>query len=313
MRKININRQAGLYIEIQGIENFMVSIVIGLIAVAVLSLLVVLVKYRNKVSRGEWLIAGLAIGILSTIIGFYMGTITSLFLFLPNFLRDPVFRILLLFIVSSIVYTYLKKESAVYFIKLLFFSFIVVLFSAFALFLTLQSDTGLIVMVEKISIESQINGMNDYVKLNITEKELDEYPALKKAIIDCRDFNNCSSKPNAEEWMSARGFLDKKAHESGYLFSVMDERSEGDLNKGIFPPALRNAFESRGLPLSDNAFIEQASYQEVIRWNIYTEEKLTYEIWKENGKLNIYHAKLYAPYLLKIAGNYYRISERWED
>lgn len=66
----------------------MVSLVIGLIAVAIL-LLAVLVKYRNKGSRGEWLIAGLAIGILSTIIGFYMGTITSLFL--PNFLRDPVF------------------------------------------------------------------------------------------------------------------------------------------------------------------------------------------------------------------------------
>ncbi len=287
----------------------MVSLVIGLIAVAIL-LLAVLVKYRNKGSRGEWLIAGLAIGILSTIIGFYMGTITSLFL--PNFLRDPVFRILLLFIVSSIVYTYLKKESAVYFMKLLFFSFIVVLFSAFALFLTLQSESGLIVIVEKISIDSQINGI-DYVNLNITEKELDEYPVLKKAIIDCRDFSNCSSKPDVEEWMSASGFLEKKAHDLRYLFSVMDERSEGDLNKGIFSPALRNAFESRGLQLSDNAFIDQASYQEVIRWNIYTEEKLTYEIWKENGKLNIYRAKLFAPYLLKIAGNYYRISERWED
>lgn len=372
----------------------MVSIVIGLIAVAVLSLLAVLIKYRNKGFRGEWLIAGLAIGILSTIIGFYMGTITSLFLFLPNFLRDPVFRILLLFIVSSIVYTYLKKESVVYFMKLLFFSFIVVLFSAFALFLTLQSDTGLNIMVEKISIESQINGI-DYVKLNITEKELDEYPALKKAITDCRDFNNCNSKPNTEEWMSASVFLEKKAHDLSYLFSVMDERSEGDLNKGIFSPALKNAFESRELPLSENAFISRASYQEGYRWDImdkkhlfdikdaelenellnkvditisgefknakiskleeifkvkgfllsekytilrvpekweilnetvnyeiqkvngdlkvYTEEKWTYEIWEENGKLNVYNAKLFAPYLLKIAGNYYRISQRWED
>lgn len=261
------------------------------------------------------------------------------------------------------------------------------------LFLTLQSESGLIVIVEKISIDSQINGI-DYVNLNITEKELDEYPVLKKAIIDCRDFSNCSSKPDVEEWMSASGFLEKKAHDLRYLFSVMDERSEGDLNKGIFSPALRNAFESRGLQLSENAFISQASYQEVIRWNIidkkhlfdikdaeleneldkveitnggvikeakiskleqifksegflssekytvyrepdkwwvfnntvnyeiqkendilkvYTEEKLTYEIWKENGKLNIYNSKNLAPYLLKIAGNYYRISQRWED
>jgi hypothetical protein len=353
-------------------------------------------KSRNKGSRGEWLIAGLAIGILS-IIGFFMGNFLIVllsFLFpglLPYVTFVGIFLVILIIIVSSIGYTYLKKESAFYFIKLFVFS-IIVLFSAFALFLIGQSG-GLIIIVEKISIESQINGMNYYVNLNITEKELDEYPALKKAIIECRDFNNCNSEPNIEEWMSTRGFLDKKAHESGYLFSVMDERSEEDLNKGIFSSALRNAFESRGLQLSENAFISQVSYQEVIRWNIidkkhlfdirdaelenelkkiditnggvikeakiskleeifkakgflssekytvyrvpdkwwvfnntvnyeiqkendilkvYTEEKLTYEIWKENGKLNIYHAKLYARYLLKLAGNYYRISERWE-
>ena len=366
-------------------------LVIGSIAVAV-SLLVVLVKYRNKGFRGDWLIAGLAIGILSPIIGLYMGNILGVLLHLPDGPFVQIFLILLIFIVSSIVYTYYKKESAVYFTKILFFSFVVVMFSGFGLFLIGQSDTGLTVMVEKIPIESQINGMNDYVNLNITE--LDEYPVLKKAIIECRDFNNCSSKPNIEEWMSARGFLENKTHESGYLFSVMDEISEGDLNRGVFSPSLRNEFESRGLPLSENASISQASYQEVIRWDImdkkhlfdikdtelenelekveitdggvikeakipkleqifiakgflssenytiyrtpenwiifndtvqygiqkendtlkvYTIEKLTYEIWKENGKLNIYHAKLYAPYLLKIAGNYYRILQQWEE
>jgi hypothetical protein len=241
-------------------------LIIVLIAVAI-SLLAVLAKYRNKKIRGDWLIAGLAIGILSPIIGLSMGGFFLNFLF-PDGPFAQFFLGLLIFIFSCIGYKYIKKESFCFLIKLLIFSFAVVIFSDFALILANSSDTGLTVMVEKISLDSKLNGFNDYININVTEKELNDYPALKKAIIECRDLHNCNSNPDNEEWMSIRGFFENKAHESAYLFSVVDERSEADLNKGIFSDALRNGFESRGLQLSENAIISQASYQEVNRWNI---------------------------------------------
>jgi hypothetical protein len=138
----------------------------------------------------------------------------------------------------------------------------------------MQSDTGLTVRVEKIPFDSRINGMNDYVIINITENELNENPVLKKMIIDCRDSNICDSKPNLEEWISERGILEKKEHESGYLFTIINESSVEDLNMGILSPSLRNAFESRELPLSENAIISQASYQEINRWNILDKKHL---------------------------------------
>jgi len=360
----------------------------GLIAVAI-SLLAVLARYGNKGFRGDWLIAGVAIGILSPIIGLLMGGPILHFLYPDGPFAQLVLG-LLIFIFSCICYTYIKKESSGFLLKIMVFSFAVVIFLAFAMSLT--SDTGLNIIVEKIPVGSQINGFDDYI--NITEKELDAYPVLKKAIIECRDLNNCNSRPNIEEWMIARTFLEKKSHESGYLFSIMDESSEADLNQGILSPALRNGFESRGLLLSENAFISQASYQEINRWNIidkmhlfdikdteleneldkveityggvrketripkleqiftdrgllspeentiyrvpenwiifndiveygikkengilkvYTKEKWTYEIWKENGKLNIYKARSYPLDILKIAENYYRIYQQWED
>jgi len=104
------------------------------------------------------------------------------------------------------------------------------MFSSFGLFLIGQSG-GLTVIVEKIPIQSQINGSIDY--LDITEKELDEYPLLKKAIIECRDSNNCTLEPNIEEWGHVSEFLNRKAHESKYLFSINDSRLEEDLDRKI--------------------------------------------------------------------------------
>lgn len=244
----------------------------GLIAVAI-SLLAVLVKYGTKGFRRDWLIAGLVIGILSPIIGLLMGGYVLHFLYPDGPFAQLVLG-LLIFIFSCIVYTYFKKESSGFFLKVLFSSFAVLIFAAFALFLTMQSDTGLTVRVEKIPFDSRINGMNDYVIINITENELNENPVLKKMIIDCRDSNICDSKPNLEEWISERGILEKKEHESGYLFTIINESSVEDLNMGILSPSLRNAFESRELPLSENAIISQASYQEINRWNILDKKHL---------------------------------------
>lgn len=175
-------------------------------------LLAVTVKQKNRVFRGEWLIAGLAIGVLSPIIVLLLSNI----LFYPTTLIFPVllpyvpfveiFLVILIIIVSSIGYTHLKKESTFYFIKLFIFS-LIILFSAFGLFLIAQRG-GVTIMVEKIPLESQINGTVDY--LVITDRELDEYPLLKNAIIECRDFNNCTFEPNIEEWGSVSDFLNKE-------------------------------------------------------------------------------------------------------
>lgn len=274
--------------------------------------LAVPVKSRNKGSRGEWLIAGLAIGILS-IIGFFMGNFLIVllsFLFpglLPYVTFVGIFLVILIIIVSSIGYTYLKKESAFYFMKLFVFS-IIVLFSAFALFLIGQSG-GVTIMVEKIPLESQINGTIDY--LDITEIELNEYPLLRKAIIECRDYNNCTIKPDIEEWGNVSDFLNRKAHESKYLFSINDSRLEEDLDREILPKELRNEFESRGVLLSEKAVIFHP--KDIRVWNIIENQEDTYQIWKENEKLNVYNGKWINPYKLKISEKYYNILVRWDE
>jgi hypothetical protein len=195
------------------------------------------------------------------------------------------------------------------FLKLVVVSFIV-LFSAYALFLIAQRG-GVTIRVEKIPLESQINGTIDY--LVITDMELDEYPLLKKAIIECKDFNNCTFEPNIEEWGYVSDFLNKKAHESKYLFSINDSKFEDDLDKKILPMALRNEFESRGLQLSEKAEIAHVPDITFREWDIIENQETVYQIWKEDGKLNIYNGKWINPYKLKISEKYYNILVHWDE
>ncbi len=104
-----------------------VTYIYGLIVVAILAMSV-LIKYKGKKILGELILAGFLIGILSLPIGLYLTpaieTITRLFL--PEGGANQIFSILLIFITLSICYTYLKKESPVFFIKILTVSFLII-------------------------------------------------------------------------------------------------------------------------------------------------------------------------------------------
>jgi len=120
--------------------------------------------------------------------------------------------------------------------------------------------------------------------------------------------------------------------EKQYLFSIMDEEIEKDLNKidiamggeikEIRIPKLKNVFESKGFSLSENYRVwripekwnimdERVNYE---IWkkdgtlNVYKQEELTYEILKEEGGLNVYDGKYSGDISFKIGEKYYRIS-----
>lgn len=145
--------------------------------------------------------------------------------------------------------------------------------------------------------------------IEITEEELEEYPALKKAISGegCTKYNEdrWSLKVHPKEYKRTSLFIGKKRHE--YLFS-MDRELEGDLNKGIITLELKNAFESKGFQLSENFTIGIIKYDSVYdKWRIYDEERgKSYDVWEEDGKLNVYDGK--ARYsCFKVGEKYYEV------
>lgn len=71
-----------------------------------------------------------------------------------------------------------------------------------------------------------------------------------------------------------------------YLFSI-NEEFEGDLNKCIISDKLKSIFKNKGFPHPVNAKIKKYKYS---GWEIKDERKhkKTYNVKKENGKLNVY-------------------------
>ncbi len=107
-------------------------------------------------------------------------------------------------------------------------------------------------------------------------------------------------------------FLNRKAHESKYLFGIDNSRlEEEDLDRKILPEALRNEFESRGMMLSEKAVISHSS--DIREWDIIENQENTYQIWKENEKLNVYNGKWINPHKLKISEKYYNILVQWDE
>ncbi len=88
----------------------------------------------RKRFRGDWILAGLLIGIISIFIDWLISPLLERLIRL--FSRESglaqIIAMLLIFVVLSIVYTYLKKESGVFFVKTLAVSF-----SGAALFLSI--------------------------------------------------------------------------------------------------------------------------------------------------------------------------------
>ncbi len=238
-----------------------------------------------------------------------------------------------------------------------------------------------------ISIRKFDAPQGEYIE--VTAEELKGYPALEKALSGegCTKYESNKDswycKVDPDEWRRMIGFFEKKRHESGYLFSINGVELEVELDKRSAVPAkLKDIFESKGFPLSENALIHlvgvrwdiierqrlfnitdaelegelnkieeskeanimklrsafesngiplsenhrvlrmtenwividgsELSYEiwnEGGKLNVYTQETRPYEIWKEDGKLNVYDRRspTVSDPLFKISQKYYRI------
>ncbi len=181
----------------------------ALVVVAILAT-AVLIKYRNKKLRGEWILASFLIGILSLPIGLYLTPIIENVsrLFLPEGGANQIFSILLIFIILAICYTYLKKESLVFFIKILAVSFLISLI-AFAGWFEIgayEHEEGTVIFVYQYDTAS-----GEYVDIT---KYMEEYSALKKAIKGegCEKMgeNKWYCKTPSDEWRRSVDFISKQ-------------------------------------------------------------------------------------------------------
>ncbi|GFO96720.1 hypothetical protein ig2599ANME_0910 [groundwater metagenome] len=287
----------------------------GLVVASIL-LLSVMIKYRSKKIQGEWVLAGFLIGIFSLPLGLFLTPVIEIItrLFLPEGGLNQIFSVLLMSILLSICYTYLKKGSVYLFIKVAAVSIVMLFLVIAAWFSISMGEGGLFISIQKFDTVEEILGANPSLeKVEITEKELDEYPGIKKAISVCRSVDTCSSKVDPAEW-NIRDLIQEKARQLGYLFHFTDADLEEQMRKfklGDDVPIsakLKSTFESRGFSISGDAFIYHADN----RWDIIENQQKSYEIWKEDGELHVYEGKYHNPYF-KIGEKYYLLSFYWAD
>lgn len=230
----------------------------GLIVVAILAISV-MIKYRNKKIRGEWILAAFSIGILSLPIGLYLTPLIEIILrlFLPEAGLSQIFSILLILVMLTICYTYLKKESPTFFKKILAVSFLVLLI-AFVVWFEIgayQHEYGRAISIKQFDApEGEV--------ARLTVDELKGYPALLRASnkegCTKSEISNeswyCTVDP--EEWGPTMDFIGKKRQESRYLFSITGMELEVEPNKrNVVPAKLKEIFETNNISLSENAII----------------------------------------------------------
>lgn len=172
----------------------------ALVVVAIL-VTAVLIKYRNRNIRGKWILVSFLIGILSLPIGLYLAQIIG---------ANQIFSIISIFIILSICYTYLKKESPAFFIKILIVSFLIsliVFVSWFEIGAYYEYQEGAVIFVNQYDTAS-----GEYVDIT---KYMEEYPALNKAIKGegCEKLGEkkwyCLTPPS-DEWRRSVDFISKQ-------------------------------------------------------------------------------------------------------
>jgi hypothetical protein len=101
-----------------------------------------------------------------------------------------------------------------------------------------------------IRIEKIGEPLNKFEYAEITGAELDNYPALKKAVITER-----GTEMNGTEWKLTQQFLDEKWRERTNQFAINETDLEEELNKSIVTARMRNIFASAGYPILENSYI----------------------------------------------------------
>ncbi len=106
-------------------------------------------------------------------------------------------------------------------------------------------------VMQGIDKEEVNKSLNKYEYAKITETELREYPALKKAV-DIEGRNRL--EVNYTEWGLIKNFLDAKWRERSISF-VTNENLENELNNRTVTTKIRNVFTSEGFTIPENSYI----------------------------------------------------------
>lgn len=143
------------------------------------------------------------IGVLSFLIGFFVG---------EGFLElAGIFEILFILLVFFILFgtgLYISKQRSLGFAFKAFTISFIALFLIFAAVFTWSAHEHY--YAKSIHVRKLHDKPSEYV--NITEEELNEYPALKKAIKECAEFNkdSCWINVHPDEWMRTIDFINEK-------------------------------------------------------------------------------------------------------
>lgn len=257
----------------------------GLIVAAIL-MTAVLIKYRRTKIRGEWILAGFLIAIISLPLGLILTPVLEIMtrLFLPEGGFNQIFSVLSMFIILSICYTYLRKGSAILFAKVSVVSFLVLLLLTVTWFSLSMSEGGMFMVINEVNIPA-----GEKVRyVEITQEDLEKYPPLKQAMNAYTESKNNNFKVDTEDKRRVSDFFNKKRYAARFLFSISDGRSEEYLNKGVFSQELNNLFISNNLSLSGNATINHVSEN---MWDIFEKQYLfsitDEELDKDLNKIDI--------------------------
>jgi hypothetical protein len=257
----------------------------SLIVVAIL-LTIVLIKYRSKGIRREWILAGFLIAIISLPLGLILTPVLEIMtrLFLPEGGFNQIFSVLSMFIIMSISYTYLRKGSAILFAKVSVVSFLVLLLVTVTWFSLSMSEGGMFMVFEEVNIP--VGGKVKFVE--ITQEELEKYPPVKTAMNAYKESKNNNFKVDVEDERKVSDFFNKKRYTARFLFSISDGRSEEYLNKGVISQELNKIFISNNFSLSENATIDHVSET---RWHVFEKQYLfsimDEELEKDLNKIDI--------------------------
>ena len=246
------------------VTNYIYGLIVGAILITA-----VLIKYRNKGIRGEWILAGFLIAIISLPLGLVLTPVMQIMtrLFLPEGPFNQIFSVLSMFIILSICYTYLRKGSAILFVKVSGVSFLVLVLVSVAWFSLSMGEGGMFMVIEEVNIPA-----GEKVRyVEITQEELEKYSPLKKAMNAYTESNNSEFKVDVEDQGKVSDFFNKKRYAARFLFSISDGKTEEYLNKGVVSQELNNLFISNNISLSGNATINPVSET---RWNIFEKEYL---------------------------------------
>jgi hypothetical protein len=125
---------------------------------------------------------------------------------------------------------------------------IAAVFASFIVLLGYQGGDDVGMRIEEVN-----KRLNKFEYAEIPESELEESPALKKAV----STGGRSLGMNGTEWEQTQKFLDMKWRGRSKEFVIDENDLEEELNKSIITVKMRNIFASEGYPVSEKSYMKR--------------------------------------------------------